>query len=132
MYKACEIIETYVTSLKTQQDMLYETRRAILESSVDVGVGRYGPTLLMANCLPGWQEALCNDPTLTKYHTVVWCDITTTEWKTQKVPTVVGSFDFKGKAFDPDNSMEFVHAAGFFAVTGREKIMWNYLGLPPR
>ena len=58
---------------------------------------------------------------------VVWEDEEENNWKV-KIPSVrLGSFELNGKALIQDNSMEFVHSAGHFAIAKDEITMKDYL-----
>ena len=39
----------------------------------------------------------------------------------------IGSFEFNGKGYHADETMDFVHANGFFAVAKTKEIMMNYI-----
>jgi uncharacterized UPF0160 family protein len=58
---------------------------------------------------------------------VVWEDSYENNFKIKIVPKNIGSFQLNAKKLPQDDSMEFVHSAGFFAVAKDEDRMKKYL-----
>ena len=58
---------------------------------------------------------------------VVWEDEYEKNWKVKIPPKKLGSFELNAKAFAQDNSMEFVHSSGHFAIAKDEETMKRFL-----
>ncbi|MDQ7060875.1 MAG: MYG1 family protein [Sulfurimonas sp.] len=58
---------------------------------------------------------------------VVWEDLDDKNWKVRIPSKKLGSFELNGQALKQDDSMEFVHSSGHFAVAKDEESMQNFL-----
>ena len=58
---------------------------------------------------------------------VVWEDEDSNNYKVMITPKFAGSFELTRKPFTQDETMEFVHTAGFFAIAKNEDIMKKFL-----
>jgi len=58
---------------------------------------------------------------------VVWRDVDENNWKVRVPSKKLGSFELNGKALTQDDSMEFVHSSGHFAIAQDEACMKDYL-----
>lgn len=58
---------------------------------------------------------------------VVWEDVNEKDYKVMITPKFAGSFELTTKAFTQDDTMKFVHSAGFFAIAKDEEIMKAFL-----
>ena len=58
---------------------------------------------------------------------VVWEDLDDKNWKVRIPSKRLGSFELNGKALKQDDSMEFVHSSGHFAIAKDEICMKNFL-----
>ena len=73
-----------------------------------------------------WSKYI-NGETMPNIKAVVWEDKADNRWKVKIPSKKQGSFELCSKALQYDNSMEFVHSNGFFAVAKDRDTLLSYL-----
>ena len=58
---------------------------------------------------------------------VVWEDVEENNWKVRVPSKKLGTFELNGRALKQDDSMEFVHSSGYFAIAKDEETMKVFL-----
>ncbi len=76
--------------------------------------------------LPGW-GSFVNGETMPNIEAVVWYDNTLKTYNIQTTNVSTSSYDKVGRTLLPWDKMNFVHAAGFFAVTGSYEDLLYYV-----
>ncbi len=75
---------------------------------------------------PHWTSYI-NGELMPHIKVVVWEDVEENNWKAKVTPKRLGSFELNSKPFPQDNTMEFVHSSGHFAIASSREIMERYL-----
>jgi uncharacterized UPF0160 family protein len=119
--KAVDFAMTVFSSLKNSQDDLLKAKSLVANAYL---FDRNPKILYLDTFTPHWSSYI-NGELTPHIKAVVWED--EDKIKVKIVPKRVGSFELNGKKLPQDNSMEFVHSAGFFAVAKDESTMKKYL-----
>jgi len=121
--KAVKFAQTIIISLKEAQEDIEEAREIVAHSF------RFdsNPAILeLERFTPHWTTHI-NGELTPHIKAVVWEDENDGNYKVKIPPKKLGSFELNGKALPQDDSMEFVHSAGFFAIAPDEESMKRYL-----
>jgi uncharacterized UPF0160 family protein len=121
--KAVDFAITVFSSLKKAQDELLKAKEIVASSYLFNG----NPHIIyLDKFTPHWSSYI-NGSLTPKIKAVVWKDEHEKNFKIKIAPKQLGSFHLNAKKLPQDNSMEFVHSAGFFAVAKDEETMKRYL-----
>lgn len=121
--KAVDFLYTVFASYKREADEYERAEKICEESEIFEGIE---DVIELKEFTPQWRKFI-NGSKTPHIEAVVWWDTEQKKWKAQTVPKEEGSFKANGKSFLPDENMEFVHAAGFFAVAKDKQTMINFL-----
>jgi len=115
----------FIGSLKKSQDAVSDAAKVVEESKnlKDEGL----PDIVELKQFHRLWNTQLNGETTPEIEAVVWFDEKQKNWQAQVTPKKAGSFEFNGRKFLPDDSMEFVHAAGFFAVAKDRDTIISFL-----
>lgn len=119
--KALEFACTVFTSLKKEQEELARAE-AIVAASVEEKEG----ILFLPEYTMQWSYFV-NGVKMPNITAVAWEDKVQGNFKIQKAPKAHGSFEFLSDKFSANESMTFVHAAGFFAVAPSKEVLLSYI-----
>lgn len=123
---AVETARRVILSLKESQDLLNQAEEIVKNS--EIKEGKDGDILFLSSFNRMW-NAFVNGSNRQNVKRVVWFDKDQNKWKVQVPPLKPGKFELNGEKLMPADEMEFVHAAGFFAVAPSKEILESYLGL---
>lgn len=120
--KAVAFAVDQISALKRAQDELAHAEKIIANSVMveDMDI------LELQEFVLNW-NVFVNGTTRPEVGSVMWYDATQNCWKAQVTPVAAGSFDFHGRKFLQAEGMNFVHAAGFFAVADSRERMIDFL-----
>jgi uncharacterized UPF0160 family protein len=118
--KAVDFAATVIQSLKDAQDSLKYAEETVKSSEIINNV------LVLKEFTPHWSKFV-NGVSTPELGAVMWFDPQQNLWKAQVTPVAPGSFELHGKKFTPMEGMDFVHAAGFFAVANDGELMLQFL-----
>ena len=121
--KAVEFVVTILKSMKASQES-FEDAKDIVTSSFIFDSNQ--KILELERFTPHWGSYI-NGIKTPHIKAVVWEDMDEKNWKVRVPSKKLGSFELNGKALKQDNSMEFVHSSGYFAVAKDEKTMKVFL-----
>jgi len=125
--EAVEVMSTILLSMKRSVENIIKARTIVNESTFFHG----NPEVIkLKEFTPLWAKII--NGSNEKYKTVeavVWYDEAQRKWKTKTTALVPGSFKNVGKSFLPNDNMDFVHSAGFFAVCRTEEQMKSFFGI---
>jgi len=121
--EAVEFAIKIFTSLKDAQDEMLKAKDILKNSYLFDN----NPAILYLDTFTKHWTTYINGELTPHIKAVVWEDENDAKFKVKVVPKRVGSFELNAKKLPQDNSMEFVHSAGFFAVAKDEQSMQNYL-----
>jgi len=114
--KAVAFATVIIKSLKDAQDEISTAERICEEATLHSDTVFGGDTIAELHEFNMLWSSFFNGEKAPEVGAVMWFDPQQNLWKAQVTPKKKGSFEFNGRKFLPDDSMEFVHAAGFFAV----------------
>jgi len=121
--KAVKFAQTIIISFREAQEDIEEAREIVVNSSMfDSNLA----ILELERFTPHWSTYI-NGELTPHIKAVVWEDKEEGKYKVKIPPKRLGSFELNGKALPQDDSMEFVHSAGFFAIAPDEESMKSYL-----
>jgi uncharacterized UPF0160 family protein len=121
--KAVDFSMTILDSMKQAQDAIHEAKYIVNNSYIFNGNSKI---LELSEFTPHWTSYI-NGQLTPHIKAVVWEDLEDNTWKVKLVPKRLGSFELTTKPLVQDNTMEFVHSAGHFAITNSEEQMVQYL-----
>jgi len=121
--EAIEFAITILYSLKQSAEDLDDAKDIVANSYV---FNNNHKILELKSFTPHWTTYI-NGTTTPHIKAVVWEDTEENNWKVKIPSKRLGSFDLNGKALKQDNSMEFVHTAGHFAIAKDEDTLKKYL-----
>ena len=122
-HKAVKFAQIVVISLKEAQDSIIEAKEIVANSFL---FDRNPSIIELERFTPHWTTYI-NGELTPNIKAVVWEDENDKKYKVKIVPKKLGSFELNAKALIQDDSMEFVHSNGFFAVAKDEDTMREYL-----
>ncbi|WP_188110030.1 MYG1 family protein [Sulfurimonas hydrogeniphila] len=111
-------------SLKDAQDEIYEAKEIVANSYLFNA--NSSSILELEKFTKHWSSYINGDKT-PHIKAVVWQDEADGSYKIKISPKKVGSFELNARRLPQDESMEFVHSAGFFAVAKDRETMSKYL-----
>ena len=123
--EAVAFAEKFILSIKREQDEISRAEEICSRAKVlsDEGL----PDIVELPEFHRLWNTQINGEKRPEIEAVIWFDQTQQKWKAQVTPKKPGSFEFNGRKFLPNDSMEFVHAAGFFAVCKDRETMIGFL-----
>jgi len=121
--KAVDFAMTVLSSMKDLAEALQDAKTIVSNSFVF----NNNPSILeLSSFTPHWTSYI-NGKVTPNIKAVVWEDEQEENWKVKITSKRIGTFDLHGKALIQDESMEFVHSNGHFAVAKDEETMKVYL-----
>ena len=121
--KAVKFAQTMLISMAEAQEDLVDAKEIVANSFLFDN----NPAILeLESFTPHWTSYI-NGVVTPHIKAVVWEDEEDGKYKVKIPSKRLGSFDLNGKALPQDDSMEFVHSAGFFAIAKDEETMKRYL-----
>ena len=121
--KAVKFAQTMLISMAEAQEDLEEAKEIVANSFLFDS----NPAILeLERFTPHWTSYI-NGVLTPHIKAVVWEDEEEGNYKVKVPSKKLGSFELNGKALPQDDSMEFVHSAGFFAIAKDEDTMKSYL-----
>jgi len=121
--KAVKFAQTMLISMAEAQEDLEEAKEIVANSFL---FDSNTAILELERFTPHWTSYI-NGVLTPHIKAVVWEDEEEGNYKVKIPSKRLGSFDLNGKALPQDDSMEFVHSAGFFAIAKDEETMKSYL-----
>lgn len=121
--KAVGFAMTVIESMKKSQDD-FEEAKEIIDNSYFFNSNR---KIIELNRFTAHWASYINGIKTPEIEAVVWEDIDENNWKVRIPPKKQGSFELNAKALKQDDSMEFVHSSGHFAVAKDEASMKSFL-----
>ncbi|MEA2018852.1 MAG: MYG1 family protein [Campylobacterota bacterium] len=121
--KAVEFVMTVIESMKKSQEDFEEAKEIINNSFFFDSNHRI---IELVKFTTHWASYI-NGTKTPEIKAVVWEDIDDGNWKVRVPSKSLGTFELNGKALKQDDSMEFVHSSGHFAIAKDEKRMKNFL-----
>ena len=121
--KAVEFAVTVIESMAQAQEDLDDAKDIVANS---FSFDNNSKILELSEFTPHWTTYI-NGETTPNIKAVVWQDVEENNYKVKIPSKRLGSFDLNGKALIQDNSMEFVHSAGHFAIAKDEYTLKEYL-----
>ncbi len=121
--KAVKFAQTILISMAEAQEALEEAKEIVANSFL---FDRNPAILELEQFTPHWTTYI-NGALTPHIKAVVWEDEIDNNYKVKIPPKKLGSFELNGKSLPQDDSMEFVHSAGFFAIAKDEETMKSYL-----
>lgn len=123
--EALECAIDFISSLKERQDKLVSAE-VICNKALSLEKEGLADVVELSEFTIHWNKFF-NGEITSSIGAVIWEDKVQKNWKAQVTPKAIGSFEFNGKKFLQDSLMNFVHAAGFFAVATSREILIEYL-----
>jgi len=123
--KAVEFAIHFIGSLKKSQDAIADAAKVVKESKNLESEGL--PDVVELKKFHRLWNTQLNGKNAHEIEAVIWFNTKQGNWQAQVTPKQSGSFEFNGRKFLPDDSMEFVHAAGFFAVAKDRETLIKFL-----
>jgi len=121
--KAVAFAMTVLNSMKNQVQAVLEANTTVKNSFMF----HNNPSIIkLSSFTPHWSTYI-NGKTTPHIKAVVWQDLHDNNWKVQIPPKRLGSFELNAKALKQDDSMEFVHSSGYFAVAKDEESMRKFI-----
>jgi len=121
--KAIDFLYMIFASYKQEADEFIKAKKICEESQIFEGIK---DVIEIKEFTLHWSKFI-NGEKMSNIEAVVWWDPAQERWKAQTTPKTYGSFKANGKLFLPDETMDFVHQAGFFAVAKNRETMVNFL-----
>jgi uncharacterized UPF0160 family protein len=121
--RAIEFAITVFNSLADAQDDIYEAKSIVANS---FSFDNNQKIMELSKFTPHWTTYI-NGTTTPHIKAVVWEDEQEKNFKVKIPSKRLGSFELVTKPFSADDSMEFVHSAGYFAIAKDEETMINFL-----
>jgi len=121
--KAVKFAQTIIISLKEAQEAMEEAKEIVANSFLF----DHNPAILELPRFTSHWTSYINGELTPHIKAVVWEDEEESTYKVKIPPKRLGSFDLNGKPLPQDDSMKFVHSAGFFAIAPDEESMKRYL-----
>ncbi len=121
--KAVEFAMTVLNSMADLEEELQAVKNIANESFI---FDNNSNILELNRFTPHWTTYI-NGELTPHIKAVVWEDEDEKNYKVKIPPKYLGSFELNGKALVQDNSMEFVHSSGHFAIAKDEDTMKKYL-----
>jgi len=121
--KAVKFAQTMLISMAEAQEDLVDAKEIVANSFL---FDSNHAILELESFTPHWTSYI-NGVVTPHIKAVVWEDEEDGKYKVKIPSKRLGSFDLNGKALPQDDSMEFVHSAGFFAIAKDEETMKKYL-----
>jgi uncharacterized UPF0160 family protein len=121
--KAVEFAMTVFGSMKQAKEDLDDAKYIVNNS---YNFNRNPKIIELDEFTPHWTTYI-NGELMPHIKVVVWEDEEENNWKAKVTPKRLGSFELNGKPFHQDNSMEFVHSSGHFAIASSREVMEKYL-----
>jgi len=121
--KAVDFAMVILNSMAEMAESLHAAKGIVSESFMF----NDNPKILeLSSFTPHWTTYI-NAQVMPNIKAVVWEDEEEKKWKVKIPAKRMGSFDLHGKALLPDDSMNFVHSSGHFAIAKDEATMIVYL-----
>ena len=121
--KAVEFAMTILNSMADLEEELQSVKHIVAESFV---FDNNSKILELNKFTPHWTSFI-NGELTPNIKAVVWEDDDEKNYKVKIPPKRLGSFELNGKALKSDESMEFVHSSGHFAIAKDEATMREFL-----
>jgi len=121
--KAVEFVVTIIESMKKSQEDFEEAREIVSNSFYFDG----NQGIIELDRFTTHWASYINGIKRPEIKAVVWEDTDEGNWKVRIPSKKQGSFELHGKALEQDDSMEFVHSSGHFAVAKDEISMKSFL-----
>ena len=121
--KAVEFAMTVIASMKKSQEDFEEAKEIVDNSFFFNGNQKI---IELDKYTTHWASYI-NGKERPEIKAVVWEDLDDKNWKVRIPSKRLGSFELNGKALQQDDSMEFVHSSGHFAIAKDENSMKNFL-----
>ena len=121
--KAVEFAITILNSYADLEEELQSVKHIVSESFI---FDNNSKILELSSFTPHWTTYI-NGELTPNIKAVVWEDEDEKNWKVKIPPKYLGSFKLHGKALEQDESMEFVHSSGHFAIAKDENTMKIFL-----
>lgn len=121
--KAVEFAFTVLRSMKENEESMKEAKEIVNNSFYFEG----NKNIIELERFTRFWSSYINGATMPNIKAVVWEDKADNSWKVKIPSKKPGSFELCAKALKHDDSMEFVHANGFFAVAKDKETLMAYL-----
>jgi len=121
--KAVEFAMTILISMKVSQEAFEDAKDIVNNSFI---FNNNQKILELEKFTPHWTSYI-NGVETPNIKAVVWEDMQDNNWKVRVPAKRLGSFELNGSALKQDNTMEFVHSSGYFAVAKDEETMKTFL-----
>jgi len=121
--KAVDFAITVINSMRKSQNELLEAKD-IVNNSFNFDSKKH--IIELETFTPHWTTYI-NGIVTPHIKAVVWEDENENNYKVKIVSKKLGSFEIVTKPFTQDDSMEFVHSAGYFAIAKDEATMKSFL-----
>lgn len=122
-YKAIEFVKTVLISMIDMEEELLLAKEIVSNSYI---FNKNPKIIELEKFTPHWTTYI-NGETMPYINAVVWEDEEENNWKVKIPSKRLGTFELNGKPLKQDNSMDFVHSAGHFAIAKDEITMKKYL-----
>ena len=121
--KAVKFVMTVIGSMKKSQEDFEDAKMIISNSFFFYNNHK----IIELNKFTTHWASYINGVETPDINAVVWEDLDENNWKVRVPSKRLGSFELNGKALQQDESMEFVHSSGYFAVAKDEASMKSFL-----
>jgi len=121
--KAVEFAMTVLNSMADMQEQMGEAKNIVRDSFIF----NNNPKILELSAFTPHWGSFINGELTPNIKAVVWEDEDEKKWKVKIPSTRLGSYDLNGKTLVSDDSMEFIHSAGHFAIAKDEETMKKFL-----
>lgn len=121
--KAADFAFTVLQSMKESEDAALEAKNIVNNSFY---FDENKSVIELERYTRFWSRYI-NGTTMPNIKAVVWKDEFDNRWKVKIPSKKTGSFELSAKVLPHDDSMEFVHANGFFAVAKDRETLSSYL-----
>ena len=120
---AVAFAQRIVRSMKTVEEEIHKAKKIVARSKPFDANAAF---VKLASFTPHWTQYLNGEKT-PHIDVVVWEDESNGKYYAKVPPIRPGSFELASAPFEKDESMDFVHSAGFIAVAKDEETMKSYL-----
>jgi len=121
--KAVDFAFTILQSMRYSEDAAVEARTIVNNSFYFNG----NKNIIELHKYTRFWPKYINGQTMPSIKAVVWEDETDNSWKVKIPPKKPGSFELSSKPLHNDDSMQFVHSNGFFAIAKDRETLFLYL-----
>jgi uncharacterized UPF0160 family protein len=121
--KAVAFVMTIIASMKNSQEEFIKAKEILSNSFYFDGNHK----IIELDTFTTHWASYINGVKTPDIKAVVWEDVEENNWKVRIPSKRLGSFELNGKVLQQDDSMEFVHSSGHFAIAQDEASMKSFL-----